>query len=166
MQLYKTWRFPVICVIVTFSAASSDPELKMDMYFSLVYVPNSKSGNWDFTSPTHLILQNQTLMTPMAALLRGSCAWRGSSWMMYDLSLLHWGCQGLKIVPWGGRLYWGPQLGQDTSEWQCWLVAAGKALCPAQVRDKALMGMLESAAENEADRDRMGRRKGREEGWD
>lgn len=57
----------------------------------------------------------------------------------------------LKIVLWGGRLHWGHQLSQDMSGWQCWLVAAGKALCPTQVRDKALMGRLECAAENDAD---------------
>lgn len=70
--------------------------------------------------------------------------------MMYDLSLVHWGCQESKDFLWGGRFYWGHQLRQDLSEWQCWLVAAGKALRPTQARDKPLMGMFESAAENEA----------------
>lgn len=67
--------------------------------------------------------------------------------MMYGLSLLHWGWQESKDFLWGGRFYWGHQLRQDVSEWQGWLVAAGKAPCPTP----ALMGILESAAENEAD---------------
>lgn len=74
---------------------------------TFLYFYNSKSGNWDFTSPTHLILQNLMLMTLMAALLHGSCEWRGSSWMTYDLPVLHWGWQGSRGCPVGWWTLWG-----------------------------------------------------------
>ena len=77
-------------------------------------------------------------------------------------------CKDLEIVLGGDGLYWGHQLRQDISEWKHWLVAAGKAPCPARVRDKAIMGMLGRGGEGSRKwsrlKDRTGRRRWREQG--